>query len=363
MPDGWKFEWVIKWDEIESPRFMKYWDEWIATADQTHVFNHPALAYAWLSAYRSIWRLEPRFLFAECSGRKIFFPLLLRHTGWKDCWQRIMVPLGHHDFDYHDPMVISGALENWNCFWNALEREIRRTWRRDCDTVVVSGITSVSAGAGASWSPGETCPIINLSSHRNVESLMSGPRRKKVLADVRRQIRRLEETGNLSFDVFTADQADGIKASIKHFLQNHSERWPHSFKAPGLHEALILEGLKARILHFSELRLDNQTISWRLAFLYNGIFYFYMPAFLASAKQFSPGKVHQYFCVRDAMNRGVIMFDHLRGKEPYKDHWANEYKSLSTWCFHSNGPNSFGRNVAVKHVKPFIQRHLIGRYL
>lgn len=351
---NWKFEWLTTWDEVSSPGFEKQWEQWLSQANESHVFNHPALGRAWLSAYRRIWNLEPRYLIARKEGCTIFFPLLLWRRDWKSAGQRLLIALGHGDFDYHDPLVVSDRTIDYSSFWSALHEEIQHRWRNDCDMVDISGIREIAQGMGEYWQDGEPCPFTDLSKQSDGESLVRSLK-KSLREDVRRQIRRLEENGRLSYFAYGQGQILESKSSLDKLLCAHRGRWPNAFRAPNFHENLLKEGLRVGLVHLSELRLDDQPISWHLGFLHRGVFYYYLPSFEASMERFSPGKIHLYYCMVDAIEKRAGFFDHLRGVEAYKAGWATGLRQLYGFRFSLPGLLSATRNTIVKKVKPLVK--------
>ena len=74
-----------------------------------HVFFHPALCMAWLETYRPIRKLEPLFCIGDSNHNHFFLPLVLWRKNWKNAFQKVIVPVGYSDFDYHEPYCIGNS--------------------------------------------------------------------------------------------------------------------------------------------------------------------------------------------------------------------------------------------------------------
>ena len=144
--------------------------------------------------------------------------------------------------------------------------------------------------------------------------------------------------------------------TIDAILDEHTKKWPNSYKAPGFHDKLIKYGLSEGISHLSELRLNDKAISWHLGFIYKARFYWYLPVYKAEFSQYSPGKVHLYFCIEDAIKKNANIYDFLRGDEDYKSLWTKESIPIYELSWSSKGLISQARNMCVKKMKPLLRK-------
>jgi len=325
MRDNWSIKFVTDWDEIYSPDFQGKWLFWAENAVNGHVFFHPALCMAWIDTYRPIRKLEPYFCIAENETGTVFLPLVLWHKNWKNGFQKILEPIGGSDFDYHDPLV-TGCFEQSDLpmLWDKLLPYIKEKLILKVDMIVIGGVRQ--KGNQSNWMNEGTSYSINNLSAITEENLFIKTLTGSLRGDIRRQIRRLSEQGEVSFYEYSFDFDDStIKNKLSPFLDAQKERWPKSYQAPGFHHRLIAQGIKSSIVSFSELRLNLEPISWHLGFRWQGVFYYYMPAISANHYPFSPGKIHLYKLIVDNIKRGTSTFDLLKGSEQYKLQWANEF--------------------------------------
>lgn len=297
------------------------------SAQSEHVFFHPSLIRAWLKTYVPLRKLTPIYIKAVYDKTTAYMPLVIWTRNWKHAFLRSLVAIGYSDFDYHDPIIIGDSPDKStiSIFWAELIEFIKSNF--EFDTFSFEGITDGMA-IGNGWEHGEMCPQLNMSDIYDESSLMKFFK-TSLRGDLRRQMRRLEEIGPLSFKEYNSWE-EIPEETFNSFLLQHSLRWPKAYKAPHFHENLIREGLKAGVVHFSTLSVGDTEIAWHLGFSYLGRYYYYMPAGNQDFLKYSPTKVHLFFLIRRAVEQGYDIFDHLRGEENYKSGWSNGYISVNT---------------------------------
>lgn len=321
----------------------------------SHVFYHPSLARAWAETYLPLQDIKPLFLVARQKNITVFFPLLLWRRNWKNAFLREVIPLGYSDFDYHDPIIVGNReIFEPDNFWSSFLEELDLLGL-GYDAINITGIRTEFAGTGPNWHEDEICPFCNISGFTTPEDFL--PTLKQSLrGDLRRQIRRLQEQGELTYHVYSPDDLDASLAILPEFLTLHAKRWPNAYKAPHFHENLLRHGLKEGVVHFSELRLNRTPISWHLGFVDGDRFYYYLPAIDPAFSKLSPGKVHLLKCVEEAIRLKLSVYDHLRGEESYKSGWTNEAKKLSNFVRRKNTISSSVKSFMVEKVKPLVVR-------
>jgi hypothetical protein len=116
----WKFHWLTRWEEIWDEGFVRQWQAWLDESPSAHVFFHPAMVKAWMETYLPLRDLLPCFLIAESAAHIVFFPLVFWRRNWKNAFQKLLIPVGYSDYDYHDPIVVGLKTEEsigMNSFW------------------------------------------------------------------------------------------------------------------------------------------------------------------------------------------------------------------------------------------------------
>ncbi|MBU5615235.1 GNAT family N-acetyltransferase [Geomonas azotofigens] len=159
--------------------------------------------------------------------------------------------------------------------------------------------------------------------------------RKKQKSDTLRQIKRLQEQGELVFSVVTGDTPRAGEVLEAFFEQ---KRW--RFQVSGVHGVLFKPGYEdfyrqeARrnpSLHLCCLTLNGEIIATHLGYLYKNRLYFVMPTYDHRYGKFSPGRVLTYYLVRHCFEQEVELFDFCIGPEEYKYEWTDRDVPISSF--------------------------------
>jgi len=349
--NNWEFGWFTKWEEIEDVKFQDQWYNWLKIASNSHVFFHPLIANIWIKTYLRLRNLKPFFCIAKLNSTILFLPLVLWQKNWKNVFQKVIVPVGYSDYDYHDPIIIGDLTDqDWNLFWEQLPIQLKE--QCNFDKIEINGIRL-------------NCRILkiedNIAPFSNIGHFENSAQLLKSLSislrgDINRQMRRLNEIGNLSYFMYNSDTLNEALTSLPEFLERHHNRWQNAYKAPDFHYNLINDGLKSGIVHFSELRLNNNPVSWHLGFVWNNRFYYYMPVIDQAYANYSPGKIHIFKLMEDAIEKKLLIFDHLRGDENYKAGWAKEQSLLYQFISINNSFHGRTKNWFVDSLKQRLLR-------
>lgn len=352
MKSEWKFDWLTSWDEIWHSSFLNQWENWLASSAGAHVFFTPELVRAWVETCQHFRSVEPRFLVARREGETVFFPLVYERRGWKDAWQNVIVPAGHPDFDYQDPVTIwrNGPAAD---FWPQMVRETQRLWGKSCDVFLMKGLREISLAGTNGCCTEEIAPWIDLSGIRSFDAFMNllG---KKLRQDIRYQIRRLEKEGTLVLRRFQPHETVAAQESLGEFLRVRRERWPDADIFPDLFNAIIARALPSDLLHYSELQYNGIPVSWVFGFVYRRRFYYYVPTFRQEMTRYSPGKIHIAMLVEEAIQSGLEVFDLLRGDEPYKRQWTDKGCTLYSLSRRQQGLKPALTNAWQEMLRPRI---------
>lgn len=354
----WKFQWLTRWEEIWSKEFVLQWQTWLENSPSAHVFFHPVLAKAWVDTYLPLRDIRPCFLIAESYDHTVFFPIILWQRNWKNAFQRLLMPVGYSDYDYHDPIVLCAKGEEQRVlisFWAALAEVLFRTRSSiHFDRFILGGIRQAFIGDGEGWEERESCPWLNLKDFNKSEDFL--PSLKTSLrGDLRRQERRINTLGILRHHIFESEREENALQELVPFLTAHAQRWPAAYKAPHLHENIVRQGLKAGIIHFSMLEIGGESAAWHLGFIFQGRFYYYLPAQNEKFDRLSPGKVLLLKCIEDAIKKQLSIYDFLRGEESYKAGWTDEAVPLWSLQLDKQSPVSRLCNWAGDRLKPMLK--------
>ena len=186
---------------------------------------------------------------------------------------------------------------------------------------------------------------------------------KKLRYDLGRQERRLQEIGELRFDVL--DDQREAKVALADFAAMLTRReWDVGRVGPSsayrrlrAQCSALLESEDAfRRIHFSKLSLSGDTIAYHFGFEYGDKLYYYKPTFDLEYAQYSPGKVLIKQLIEYAFNRGLKEFDFLLGDEHYKMRWATRTRTSYNVRLFSNSNKSRALRIWLNHIKPSLKR-------
>ena len=299
----------------------------LAKAEVSHVFYHPLLMRAWMDTYTPLRNLTPITVSAtDADGNRALLPLVLWKHSWKQGWVKSIVPVGYSDYDYHDPLFLRKPSETeLESFWKELFCFLKPY---GADEVLLSDMRTEVTGGGKGWTEKDICPNKNLQGMTSEDDLMAFLSTKQ-RGDIRRQMRRLGEMGELTLREYGS--ADEVPEKLwTQFMESHRKKWPNAYKAPGFHRRLLEYCSADGPVHFSALMVGDTPVAWHLGFEFRGVYYYYMPCGNVHYRRQSPVKVHLYLLMVRAINRGCSLFDHLRGDEAYKDGWSDGFTHV---CF------------------------------
>lgn len=321
MEYSWTLDIFTTWDEVDDPDFLDRWLGWYDKAPLSHVFYHPVILKTWTDCYRKYQRIEPLYCVARTDDVEIFLPLVLWHRNWKNAFLRVVIPAGYSDYDYHDPIVVGPSTESlMNSFWGLIREEVFDGGFAAYDKIDLTGMHI--SGSESGWDREESCPFIDIGEYDDFRHYFDSLG-KSLRKDIRRKRRMLGASGVLDFHVYGKQELENALKVFPAFLDVHTRKWPYAFKTPGFHEKLLSNGLPAGLVHFSEIRVDNDPISWEIGFRDGRKAYSYMPAYREEYAGYSPGKLHLASLIEDCFKSGVKIFDFMRGSEEYKGEWTD----------------------------------------
>ncbi len=358
MNNAWKLRVYKTWDEVDDAGFREELSDWVRQSGDTHVFYHPAILKAWTDTYRRLQDISPLYCVAQKENITIFLPLVLWRRNFKNAFLKIIVPAGFSDYDYHDPVVCGGAAEeDIASFWELVEKTVLNDKTIRYDEISLSGMRF--HGKTDRWFEEEdVCPYLELGGHKDYRNFLSSLK-GGLRQDLGRRERRMIESGLLEFHRYGDSEQQEAQQALLVFLDVHRKRWPNAYKAPELHQNILLSGLSEGIVHFSELRHNGTPVSWHFGFLFNSRFYHYMPASSHDERyrNFSPGKIHLSYLIRECIEHDVKLFDFLKGAHPYKSEWTSLAMPLFRYTCKSCRLNSMLK-VAAYNSMMLLKDHL-----
>lgn len=152
--------------------------------------------------------------------------------------------------------------------------------------------------------------------------------RRKIL---RQATRRLEKVHNVEYSRFSPDS---IQTGLETLFALHVKRWQSvnirsQFSNPKMREfyrELSSRFLAKDWLHFSYLSVDGVIASVLHAFTYNGKFFGSTCARDLRYSENRVGHLHNMYSIRGAIAKQLREYDFLRGDEPYKFNWTDQFR-------------------------------------
>jgi|WetSurMetagenome_2_1015567.scaffolds.fasta_scaffold14232_4 CelD/BcsL family acetyltransferase involved in cellulose biosynthesis len=311
----WKIDWITDWTTIDSEEFRRFWLKTFHSNQSNHVFFHPVIVKAWIDSFRSFEDISPLFCVARIENIDLILPLVSWKRNVKNLRQRIILPIGFSEFDYHDPVISDNiSSECIGKFWDQFVNEIGE--RFYFNKLVLNGIriTGTAAGFGREH---DICPLADLSKFNSFEDFIAGMK-GSLRGDIYRQERKLKALGDIKLVTYDQGHMKEALEELEIFLVHHKSKWPHAFKPPGFYQNLVIYGIPAGVTNFSVLYLNEYPVNWHLGFNAHGRFYYYMHTFDQGYSNFSPGKVHLFYLIKNCFRERIQTFDFLRGEEAYK---------------------------------------------
>lgn len=316
-------------EQIPYQEATELWEH-SANAD---VFNHPGCWRALLESGVHPGRLACIEVRDNYGTLQAAWPFIIKRGGAKDLFARIAEPLGAHYLDYIAP--ITKDIDNraiWACLTSALREIFNSTGKMRLPKLTSNELRFLMNGEGLN--PFFSCfealvspRLLFGASYEETEQALGW--RKKHRPSVR--LRRMQKEGSLS--LWIAKDSNDIKDRFPKLFELHRERW-HNQGRPSQFDRLeeracfraFAEYIPDGLLHYSELRLENNVISAHFGFLSNSWLYWYKPAHDVGYNKFSPGMLHIAMLARHGVEHGWRGIDFLQGDESYKFRWANDEK-------------------------------------
>jgi CelD/BcsL family acetyltransferase involved in cellulose biosynthesis len=169
----------------------------------------------------------------------------------------------------------------------------------------------------------QQCPRTRLrGSWRSTLAILTRSQRKSIVM----QRRRIEKAFDVVFEV--VKNRENLREGLKEFIALHQERWLQYghlgvCSSPGV--AQFLEEAASTCfdrgwLSLTFLRVNGMRVAGSLGFQYGHTYLDYLAGVSSREDilKYSPGQVLIGYCMEEAVERGLQVYDFLRGAEPYK---------------------------------------------
>ena len=149
--------------------------------------------------------------------------------------------------------------------------------------------------------------------------------------EIRRKLRRLEETGKIRYRTLVEQGAVELELTtfLDLFRMNRSDKASFMTGQMEMFFHAIAGALSAEhILKLGFLELDSQTVAAVMCFDYNSTRYLYNNAYDSQFSALSVGLLSKVFSIKDSIHQGMAKYDFLKGAEEYKHRLGGKALSL-----------------------------------
>jgi len=193
-----------------------------------------------------------------------------------------------------------------------------------------------------------------------------GTLERKDAKEIRRLRRRLDEAGEIRFDV--DDGSERLETLLDEWLEVEASGWKGRSgtavasdpKTRDFYRSIAGWSAARGSLRLTFLRLDGRAIACELHVEEHGVLYNLKGGYDESLRKLAPGVISAYEALRYAFERGLSSYEFLGGEEPYKLVWAKGLRDrVLAQAF---APNARGRAARAAEVygRPLVKRLLRG---
>jgi CelD/BcsL family acetyltransferase involved in cellulose biosynthesis len=226
--------------------------------------------------------------------------------------------------DYLDFIIKPGSE---GAFFTALLAEIKARgiktldlYQLRLDSTVMRSLTAIAADQGFNVTSERNDVSVYLNLPETWDDYLNLLSRKQ-RHELKRKIRRLEETGSVTYR--TADNAGEADINIFLYLFKNSRRDKADFLTPDM-ELFFRKLLSAMagigLLKLNFMELDNKIIAATICFDFNNTVYLYNSGFDREYNWASAGLISKALSIKDSIEKKRKIYDFLRGDEEYKYH-------------------------------------------
>ncbi|MEP7153727.1 MAG: GNAT family N-acetyltransferase, partial [Nitrospira sp.] len=192
------------------------------------------------------------------------------------------------------------------------------------------------------------CPMIRLPG--DIETYRAGLGRNRRYT-LQRKTKCLQGAGRVEYSRATSP-AD-IDAAFESLVTLHQQRWSTGSsggvfateRSRRFHREMVQVLSERGRVSLDLLELDGRPIAAIYGFVYEGVYYFYLPGFDQTAvPKASPGLLLLYHRIEQSIRDGERTLDLLQGAQPYKLEWSNDLRRSVTLRYY----NRCARAVVLK---------------
>jgi CelD/BcsL family acetyltransferase involved in cellulose biosynthesis len=185
---------------------------------------------------------------------------------------------------------------------------------------------------------------------------------KNLRQDVRRRKRRLEQEGQLTFEV--CDGTENLDELLEEGLGIEGSGWKEaegtSINARPATRRFYTEvaqwAAERGFLRLAFLRLDGRAIAFEYCFELNRVHYALKAGYDPAYAWFAPGKILQYKMLARAFSESLSTYEFLGAFDPHKAKWASASHELLDLRMFAPTPLGFLDRKAFEYGRPAYER-------
>jgi CelD/BcsL family acetyltransferase involved in cellulose biosynthesis len=335
-PERWRFEWRRSWTDVWSDGFVGEWRRMLTLASRRHVYHRPEVVRGWVETRGARLAAQAHFGIAtSSSGAQLLLPwIIVKHRG-RLMVRRTLEAAGRELFGYHTPLLAGAepASIDWAHFWESARASVGS----GCDRALFRLIEPEFAMGSDLRKPSEESPVLSLDGCADLDAVL-GRCSSSHRVDVKRQLRRAGEKGELTLWVAGRDEWAAAARSLRH------ELWPayravwdgrtgvSALFSEGVDEFLdrvASVGVQEGWAHYSVLRVGETPVAWHLGLFDEGRLYYWLPTHDVAWSNHSPGKLLLAELIARGCRDGWREIHFLTGNHDYKQAWNPTPLSLT----------------------------------
>ena len=190
------------------------------------------------------------------------------------------------------------------------------------------------------------CPVIRLPG--DVETYRAGLGRSRRYT-LQRKMKCLQGAGRIEYS--RATKPAEVGAALDSLIALHQQRWSTgshagvfaSERTKRFHREIVQALSERGLVSIDLLKLDDRPLAAIYGFIYQGIYYFYLPGFdPAVLSKASPGLLLLSHRIEQAICDGEHTVDLLQGPQQYKLEWSNDLRRSMTLRYYNRHTRALG---------------------
>jgi len=179
-------------------------------------------------------------------------------------------------------------------------------------------------------------------------------RPKKIRKDINYQLRRLERTSNLEFNLIKS--TDQIDSYMNQYYSLYAKSWQKEEGiGPTFHRDLARILAANNWLRLGFLLLNELPIATQYWVVCDKTAYIMKTVYDQNFAKFSPGKILTFLMTKHVIDKdNVTQLDYLHGDEPYKRDWLPHYRERTAILLFNNNLRGRYLSFLFRNLMPFV---------